>query len=77
MMFAKFENGVTKSSCKTFCRKNRLNAFYPEYFHVFEQDCLLFASVKIGVTELPKKKPKNEKKLSEIFSKVGAHPFGL
>ena len=49
-MFAKVENGVTKS-CQNFRQKNRKNAqFWPEIFHFFEQDCLLCARVDISVT---------------------------
>ena len=43
------------------------------FFHFFEQDRLLFARVKIGVTKFPTKKPKKTKTffVSEIFFKSG------
>ena len=57
-MFAKVENGVTKS-CHFFAKKTQ---FWPEIFHFFEQDRLLFVGVEIGVTEFPTKTAKKEKK---------------
>ena len=57
-MFAKVENGVTKS-CQNFRQKNRKNAqFWPEIFHFFEQDCLLCA--RVAVTEFSTKTAKKE-----------------
>ena len=55
---------------------------WPEIFHFFEQDRLLFARVDIGVTEFPEKTAEKEEEEngSEIFfSKVQsesgrAHP---
>tara|TARA_B100000524_G_scaffold218522_1_gene114988 strand:- start:44 stop:280 length:237 start_codon:yes stop_codon:yes gene_type:complete len=58
---AKVENGVTKS-CQIFCgKKQKKTQFWPDFFHLFEQDRLLFA--RIGVTEFPQKQPKNKKTL--------------
>ena len=73
-MFAKVENGVTKS-CQFFCRKNAgKTQFWAEIFHFFEQDRLLCARLDIGVTESPTKTAKKEdffEGVSEIlFSKV-------
>ncbi len=60
-MFARVENGVTKS-CQIFRRKNAggKTQFWPESFQFFEQDCLLFAGVDIGVTEFPTKTAEKE-----------------
>ena len=65
LMFAKAENGVTKS-CQIFRRKNAQenNAFWPDFFHFIEQDRLLFERVDIGVTEFPTKTAKTELKNS-------------
>ena len=64
-MFAKVENGVTKSCQQFFRRKNASGKtqFWPEIFHFFEQDCLLFARGDIGVTESLTKTAKIEKKM--------------
>ena len=60
LMFAKVENGVTKL-CQIFRRKNAgKTQFWPEIFHFFEQDRLLFAGVEIGVTESPINAAKEE-----------------
>jgi len=60
LMFAKVENGVTKS-CQNFRRKNRKNAILAAwFFHFFEQDRLLFARVDIGVTEFQTKTAEKE-----------------
>ena len=49
--------------------KQNKTQFWPEIFHCFEQDRLLFARVDIGVTEFPTKRAKKEEKKmgSEIF----------
>ena len=62
-MSAKVENSVTKL-CQFFRRKNiyRKTQFWPENFHFFEQDRLLFARVDIGVTEFPTKTAETNKK---------------
>ena len=59
LMFAKVENGVTKS-CQNFRRKNRKTQFWPDVSHFFVQDRLLFARVDIGVTEFPTKTAEKE-----------------
>ena len=69
-MFAKVENGMTKSKMKIvpkFPRKNKQkkSQFWPGIFHFFEQDRLLFARVEIGVTEFPTKKAKEEQQEEE------------
>ena len=68
LMFAKVENGVTKSS-KIFPGKTGKTQFWPEIFHFFEQGCLLFARVDISVTEFPTEQTKKKKRNfgSEIF----------
>ena len=84
LMSAKVENSVTKL-CQFFRRKNIYigkTQFWPENFHFFEQDRLLFARVEIGVTEFPAKRANKEetkKNGSEIFfSKVGVRiPFSV
>jgi|TARA_B100000524_G_scaffold216899_1_gene114070 hypothetical protein len=38
-----------------FAGKTEKTQFWPEIFHFFEQDRLLFARVEIGVTEFPTK----------------------
>ena len=59
-MFAKVENGVTKS-CQKFRRKIEKSNFGLKFSTIFEQDrllscCCLFARVEIGVTaEFPDK----------------------
>ena len=77
-MFAKVENGVTKSY-QFFRQKNRKTQFWPESFLlIFEQDRLLFARVDIGVTEFPTKaaEKEEEKNGSEIiFQKWVRIPF--
>ena len=52
LIFAKVENGVT-ISCQNFRRKDRKTKFWrlKVSTYIFEQDCLLFARVEIGVTE--------------------------
>ena len=62
-MFAKVENGVTKS-CQNIiiliAGKTGKTHFWPGIFHCFEQDRLLFARVEIGATEFPTKAAKKE-----------------
>ena len=63
---------MTKSCQQFFRRKTDSTQFWPEIFHFFEQDRLLFAGVEIGVTEFPKKTAKEEEEeenVSEIFQK--------
>jgi len=60
-MFAKVEHGVTKS-CPHFAGKTGKTQCWPEIFHFFEQDRLLFARVDIGVTKFPTKTAKKKKK---------------
>ena len=80
-MFAKVENGVTKT-CQNFRRKNRKTQFWilAWFFPLFEQDRLLCARVDIGVTESPTKTAKKEEKtflgLWDFFQKLKwpAHP---
>ena len=72
-MFAKVENGETKS-CQFLRRKNRENAIWHENFHFFQQDRLLFARVEIDVTEFPTKTAKKEEFsfcVSEFLFKSG------
>ena len=77
-MFAKVENGVTKS-CQFFRRKNAgKTQFWPDVFHffLFEQDRLLFvARVDIGVTEFPTKPAEKKMGLRFYFKSGRAHPF--
>ena len=76
-MFAKVENGVTKS-CPIFRQKNENNAILARNFPLCEQDRLLFTSVEIGVTEFPTKTAKKEKKnclCRRFFSEGGVHPL--
>ena len=61
--------------------KQEINAiefeFWPDFFHIFEQDRSLFARVDIGVTDFPTKtaEKEEEKNGSEIcFQKWRAHP---
>ena len=61
LMFAKIENGVTKS-CQFFRRKTRKTQFRAEIFHFFVQDRLLFAIVDIGLTEFPTKTAEKEER---------------
>ena len=59
-------------------RKNRNFGLICFYF--FEQDRLLFARVKIGVTKFPTKTTKKDENFflcPRFFSKVGAHPFKM
>tara|TARA_B100000513_G_scaffold88354_1_gene36996 strand:+ start:885 stop:1097 length:213 start_codon:yes stop_codon:yes gene_type:complete len=44
------------------------------FFRFLEQDRLLFAIIKIGVTKFPAKKPKKWGGGLRFYSKVGAHP---
>ena len=75
LMFAKVENGVTKS-CQNFRQKNAEKMqFWPVMCHFFEQDRSLFARVEIGVTEFLTKTAKREYFFCvclRFFSKVGA-----
>ena len=55
MMFTRVdENGVTNRA-KFFAGKTGKTQFWPEISHFLEQDRLLFARVKFGVTKFPKK----------------------
>ena len=65
-MFARVQNGVTKSSQIFRAGKTGKTQFWPDIFHYFEQDRLLCARVDIGVTESPTKKAKKE---SDFFKK--------
>ena len=67
LMFAKVENGVTKS-CKSFRRKNRKNTILACFFHFFEQDRLLFARVDIGVTEFSTNTAEEEEEEEEKWA---------
>ena len=78
-MFAKVENGVTKSCQNKLLEKQKKRNFGLKFSPFLQQDSLLFARVEIGVTEYPtktaKKEEEEEKNVSEIFFKSGrAHP---
>ena len=64
-MFARVENGVTKS-CQIFAGKTGKTQFWPDVFHCFEQDRLLCARVVIGVTEYPTKTAKEEEGILSV-----------
>ena len=59
-MFAKVENGVTKS-CQNLRRKKRKNNFGLKFSNFSAQDRLLFARVEIGLTECPTEIAKKKK----------------
>ena len=78
-MFAKVENGVTKSCQNKLLEKQKKRNFGLKFPPFLQQDSLLFARVEIGMTEYPtktaKKEEEEEKNVSEIFFKSGrAHP---
>ena len=60
LMFAKVENGVTKS-CQNLRRKKRKNNFGLKFSNFSAQDRLLFARVEIGLTECPTEIAKKKK----------------
>ena len=78
VMFAKVENGVTKS-CQKISPEKQKKPFWPEIFHFFEQDMdsLLFARVENGVTEYLTKTSRFFLCL-RFISKVGVRtPFSM
>ena len=78
-MFAKVENGVTKS-CQNFAGKIEKNTILAGNFPLFEQDRLLFARVEIGVmAEFPDKNSQKRRFFVGLRfkSKVCAHPLKI
>ena len=79
-MFAKVENGVTKS-CKSFRRKNRKNTILACFFHFFEQDrfSLVVRESRDRRDRISDKNSQNNSRFSCLClrffqqSKVGAH----
>ena len=82
LMFAKVENGVSKS-CQIFAGKTGKTQSWHEIFRFFEQDRLLCARVDIGVTEYPTKtaKEEEEEEMGLVFffqkSRACAIPFSV
>ena len=64
-MFAKVENGVTKSCQNKLLEKQKKRNF-GLIFHFLQQDSLLFARVEIGVTEYPTKAAKKEEEAKKL-----------
>ena len=80
LMFAKVENGVTKS-CQFFRRKNRKNAISGWNFPLFWAGSLVVRESRHWVTEFPTKTAEKEEEENwawDCFSKVGVRiPFSV